>query len=296
MKSLCDNTQIDILQEGIPPDEAVFYDAVAASEVEQLRALSSIAEVGTISSSVSFATLANIFAARDRGRFPDPKRLWLASAFECAAEYEAFKFLAPIEGKTVLQLGGKGTEAVRMMLAGAKSANLVSPVKSELECGHELGRLCGVAIESRVGLAERIPYADESFDVVYSSGSAHHFKTNEAFPEIRRVLKSKGRFAAIEPWRAPFYKLGIRVFGKREKDVHCRPLDRQRVSTFQRVFRVAEVRQSGTLLRYPMIAAGQMGLPISVGVAWRLMRADDFICTVLRLRSLGSCVAILAER
>lgn len=207
-----------------------------------------------------------------------------------------FKFLAPLEGKTVLQLGGKGTEAVRMVLAGAKCAHLVSPVKSELECGQELARLCGVAIESREGLAERIPYSDETFDVVYSSGSAHHFKTHEAFPEIRRVLKSNGRFAAIEPWRAPFYKLGIRVFGKREKDVHCRPLDWQRVSTFQAVFRVAEVRQSGTLSRYPMIAAYQMGLPISVGAAWHLMKADDFICAVFRLRSWGSCAAILAER
>jgi SAM-dependent methyltransferase len=296
MKSLCDDTQIDNLQKEIPPDEAVFYDAVAANEVEQLRSLSSITEVGTISSSVSFATLANICSTRDRGSFPDPKRLWLASTFECAAEYEAFKFLAPIEGKTVLQLGGKGTEAVRMMLANAKSAHLVSPVRSELECGHELARLCGVAIESRAGLAESIPYADETFDVVYSSGSAHHFRTNEAFPEIRRVLKSKGRFAAIEPWRAPFYKLGIRVFGKREKDVHCRPLDWQRVSTFQTVFRVAEVRQSGTLSRYPMIAAYQMGLPISVGAAWHLMKADDFICALFRLRSWGSCAAILAER
>jgi SAM-dependent methyltransferase len=296
MKRLCDGPQIDNLQGGIPPEEAVFYDAVAASEIEQLRSLSSITEVGTVSSSISFATLATIFSTRDRGRFPDPKRLWLASAFECAAEYEAFKFLAPIEGKTVLQLGGKGTEAVRMMLARAKSAHLVSPVKSELECGHELARLCGVTIESRVGLAESIPYADETFDVVYSSGSAHHFKTNEAFPEIRRVLKSKGRFAAIEPWRAPFYELGIRIFGKREKEIHCRPLDRQRVATLTQVFRTSEIRQSGTLSRYAMIAAFQMGLPISVGTAWRMMKVDDFICAALRLRSWGSCAAVLAER
>jgi hypothetical protein len=35
MKSLCDDTQIDNLQKEIPPDEAVFYDAVAASIVSQ---------------------------------------------------------------------------------------------------------------------------------------------------------------------------------------------------------------------------------------------------------------------
>ena len=285
MNPACRSILPDYVRQVIPDDEALHYEAIAAQEIDRLRSISSI-----------FASLANIAFGDNRGDFPEPADLWLASTFECSAEYETFRFFTPLRGKTVLQLGGKGTEAVRMLMAGAKSAHLVSPVESELECGHELARLCRVKIESRLGLAENIPYPDRSFDLVYSSGSAHHFKTEEAFPEISRVLKDEGKFAAIEPWRAPFYKLGIRIFGKREKEVNCRPLDSGRVASLGQVFRMAKVQQFGTLSRYPMIAAHQAGFSISMRVARRVMALDDAVCKVLRLRSWGSCVAILAQK
>ena len=284
------------IRDSIPADERVFYESEAADEISRLASLENITGVASVSLSLSFAGLARIFAAARRDGCPEPKSLWLAATFECPAEYEALSFVAPIANKSVLQLGGKGTEAVKLMLAGAKEACLVSPVESELQCGAELARLCHVEVSCKLGTAEGIPFDDHSFDVVYSSGCAHHFRTVEAFPEISRVLRPGGRFAAIEPWRAPLYSIGTRIFGKRETEVHCRPLTKERLLTLADNFRFHDVRQHGTLSRYPMIALCKLGCLTPLSLAWALFRADDWLCSLLRLRGFGSCAAVLAEK
>jgi ubiquinone/menaquinone biosynthesis C-methylase UbiE len=285
-----------VIRNSIPEDEAVFYENVSSDEVAQLASLNSIDDISRVSSALSFAALARIFKAKAHSTLPDPMDLWCAATFECVAEYEAMKFVAPVRGKTVLQLGGKGTEAVKFMLAGARAAYLVSPVESELSCAKELARLCGVDIECKLGLAEEIPFADEFFDAIYTAGCAHHFKTDQAFPEIRRVLRPGGRFAAIEPWRAPFYSMGIKIFGKREEEVHCRPLTNERLGNLSDYFSFNEVRQHGSITRYPMIAFGKLGLMTPLALAWWITKMDDAFCSLFHLRSYGSCAAILAEK
>jgi SAM-dependent methyltransferase len=48
--------------------------------------------------------------------------------------------------------------------------------------------------------AERLPYEDESFDVVISNYTAHHFARPQiVFEEARRVLNSSGRLAVVMP-------------------------------------------------------------------------------------------------
>jgi SAM-dependent methyltransferase len=291
-----ENLSAVAIRDSIPEDEAVFYENEAAEEVSRLASLKDITGVASVSPSLSFATLARIFMADSRDECPEPKSLCLAATFECPAEYEALSFIAPLRNKAVLQLGGKGTEAVKFSLAGAKEACLVSPVESELQCCKELARLCGVAVSCKPGTAESIPFGDNSFDVVYSSGCAHHFKTVEAFPEISRVLRSGGRFAAVEPWRAPLYSMGTKMFGKRETEVHCRPLTKERVHSLSESFRCHDVRQHGTLSRYPMIALCTLGFMIPLSLAWWLFRADDRLCSLLGLRVYGSCAAVLAEK
>jgi SAM-dependent methyltransferase len=280
----------------IPKDEATFYESEAFDEISRLALLADIADVMSVSPSLSFAGLSRIVAAKDRGSCPRPRSLWLAATFECPAECDALRFVAPLKDKVVLQLGGKGSEAVKLMLAGAKAAYLVSPVESELRCCTHLSRLCGVVVECRLGTAESIPFADDSFDAVYSSGCAHHFRTAEAFPEIARVLRAGGRFAAVEPWRAPFYALGTKILGKREREVNCRPLTSERVRNLRENFRFHAIRQHGTLSRYPMIALHKLGISMPLSAAWWIFRADDLMCTMFHIRAYGSCAAILAEK
>lgn len=58
-------------------------------------------------------------------------------------------------------------------------------------------KLCNVQIEQ--GMAERLPFADESFDFVFSRYSAHHWREPaQALREVRRVLKPNGQLAFVD--------------------------------------------------------------------------------------------------
>ena len=54
--------------------------------------------------------------------------------------------------------------------------------------------------EGRVGFGEKIPYEDETFDLVVCDNVLEHLdRPSEVFNEVRRVLKPGGRFVAKTP-------------------------------------------------------------------------------------------------
>lgn len=97
------------------------------------------------------------------------------------------------QGKKVLEVGfGQGTDLIQFARGGAKVYGIdLTPRHVELTQRR-------FALEGRnVGLvrgdAEILPFADNSFDVVYSFGVLHHTPdTEKAIQEIWRVLKPKG--------------------------------------------------------------------------------------------------------
>ena len=97
-------------------------------------------------------------------------------------------------GERVLEIGaGIGTDLAQF----AKNGAIVSDL--ELSKGHmALARenfdLRGLKGEFVCGDAENIPFADASFDVVYSNGVIHHIpQTRQVVSEIYRVLKPGGK-------------------------------------------------------------------------------------------------------
>jgi arsenite methyltransferase len=53
----------------------------------------------------------------------------------------------------------------------------------------------------------RLPYADESFDLVFSvEAICHAADVYQVMKEVRRVLRPGGRFVTIEPWRRPEFE------------------------------------------------------------------------------------------
>ena len=71
-----------------------------------------------------------------------------------------------------------------------------------MRCRRNAERL-GVRVQTVACDAERLPFADESFDLVLGHAVLHHLPhLDDAFAEFKRVLKPGGRFVfAGEPSR-----------------------------------------------------------------------------------------------
>jgi len=96
-------------------------------------------------------------------------------------------------GKDLLEIGcGLGTDLLEFAQKGARVTGLdLTPAGVAL--AQSRFRLEGVPGNFLVGDAERLPFADNRFDVVYSFGVLHHTPdTRRAFREVRRVLRPGG--------------------------------------------------------------------------------------------------------
>ncbi|HEY5530023.1 MAG TPA: methyltransferase domain-containing protein [Thermoleophilia bacterium] len=271
--------------------EMAFYNEVASQEARD------------IARSESYAAVAPALEASqaERDAFPHPKERWIDSVYDCFAQWDCYRHLSPIQDRLVLQLGGKGTHAVKFLLAGAEEAWVVTPMLGEALCAQALAEEVGVGDRLRciVGVAEELPIRTDAVDAICSGGCLHHMQTEMALPEAARVLREGGTFAAMDPWRAPLYSLGTKIFGRREpaESVFDRPLTKARVEPVWGAFHKAAVVQHGALTRYPLIALSKLGVSCSLSVAWHLGSVDDAVCSfVPRMRGMGSSVAVLGTK
>lgn len=115
-------------------------------------------------------------------------------------------------GLSVLEIGvGLGTDHVQFARAGAKLCGIdltdraVELVRRRLEQE-------GLSSQLQVADAERLPFEDASFDVVYSWGVLHHTPdTTRAFAEAIRVLRPQGRLCAMVYARHAWVPYGLWV-------------------------------------------------------------------------------------
>jgi len=110
-------------------------------------------------------------------------------------EYADF---ASTRGQRVLEIGvGVGSDFIRFVRAGAHATGVdltehsVALVRRRLE-------LEGLSADLQRADAERLPFPDGSFDVVYSWGVLHHTPDSDrAIAEAQRVLKPGGRLCVM---------------------------------------------------------------------------------------------------
>lgn len=276
------------------PQYAEAYEEMAFYTAEGLERL---ADVGRSSSGQD---LSRIMAAGEEAvaRFPEDWMTWIDAKYELAAQLDAYRFLRPAGG-TVMQLGGDGLHALKFLLAGAPRAWLVSPMIGELRFARALAAHCGVAdrFHCVAAVAEELPFGEAAFERVYAQGSVHHWVTGLAIPECHRVLKPGGRFAAVEPWRAPLYGLGTGLLGKRQRDVRCVVLTPDRVQPLLEEFDQVDVEHHWPLSRYALIGLAKLGIKLRRETVWHIGRFDDRIaCRWPSLRDTGSSVAIMARK
>jgi len=100
-------------------------------------------------------------------------------------------------GLRVLEIGpGLGTDHLQIARAGARTYATDLTV-AHLQFTRRRFALEGLVTRLTRGDAERLPFADASFDAVYSFGVLHHTPdTQAAIDEVRRVLRPSG-FAVV---------------------------------------------------------------------------------------------------
>jgi len=116
-----------------------------------------------------------------------------------------------VQGGTVLEVGcgrGTGIEVILRQFGAAHVCGLdLDPAQIE-RARKRLERKYAGQISLVQGDAERLTFANASFDAVFDFGALHHVPTwQKSIAEIRRVLKPSGTFffeevtrAALERW------------------------------------------------------------------------------------------------
>jgi len=272
-----------------------FYNSLGYEHARQIREGDPLEN----SDSAGLRHLGMVAAMPAEERPAFPSRFWLCETIDVAAERDCYQHIGAVAGKRVIQIGGKGLVALLFLLAGASEAILLTPMHGEAQVAVELASRFGLSDRLRcvVGIAEEIPIEDAFIDSCYVGGCIHPMRTAVAFSEISRILVPGGKFAAVEPWRAPGYSVGTKIFGKREPNAYCSPLDKERVSTLGAVFSSARYVQHGSLTRYPSIVAQMAGIVPTVPKAEWIADIDDAICNCIPFaRRLGSGVALLATK
>lgn len=114
--------------------------------------------------------------------------------------YELEPYLLPFArfsdaaGKDALEIGvGMGADHVELAQARPNSLSGLDLTTRAVDHTRQRLRIYGLNSDLRVSDAEQLPFADESFDFVYSWGVLHHSpNTAQAVREIFRVLRPGG--------------------------------------------------------------------------------------------------------
>jgi SAM-dependent methyltransferase len=119
---------------------------------------------------------------------------------------------AQTKGLRVLEIGcGLGTDGAQFARAGAVYTG-VDLTEAAIELARRRFELENLPGEFRVADAERLDFADGSFDLVYSHGVLHHTPdTAAAVREVHRVLRPGGRAIVMLYHRDSYnYRINIR--------------------------------------------------------------------------------------
>jgi ubiquinone/menaquinone biosynthesis C-methylase UbiE len=111
---------------------------------------------------------------------------------------QEFADFASAHGKRVLEIGvGMGADYLEWLRAGALATGIDLSCTS-IDQARRRCELAGFVPDLRLGDAEHLAFADDSFDFVYSYGVMHHSpNTEQCLREAWRVLKPGGQLKVM---------------------------------------------------------------------------------------------------
>lgn len=115
--------------------------------------------------------------------------------YNIQSEIFSFAQFTRFHGKKILEVGiGSGTDFIQWVRAGAKAYGVDLTEEAVRHAKKRLDIYGLSAEEVRVADVENLPYADDTFDLVYSWGVIHHTpNTIKALEELIRVTRRGGK-------------------------------------------------------------------------------------------------------
>jgi ubiquinone/menaquinone biosynthesis C-methylase UbiE len=103
-------------------------------------------------------------------------------------------------GKRVLVIGcGFGDDTLQLAYFGA-AISAIDISAETVEIARDRAEASAVPADFAIAPAEQLPYADQTFDLVYLPDVVHHLDIGAAVREVRRVLKPGGAVLGNEPY------------------------------------------------------------------------------------------------
>lgn len=227
------------------------------------------------------------FTRHDRGTpeyFAEIERRRYASHYHLPELFERLRPLAP--GRRLLEVGcGIGVDTLRLARLGFAEVVGIDLTAVAVRLAARRARREGLGtVRFGVGDAEVLPFADGSFDVVYSFGVLHHTpRIERAVSEVRRVLVPGGLAVVMLYHSRSLVNLVHRLLGlpfesPRNLKDHCPVVYRYRREAARELF--SEFGDVTLRAEYPftygMRAAARLvprGLERALGhrIGWHLM-------------------------
>jgi ubiquinone/menaquinone biosynthesis C-methylase UbiE len=109
------------------------------------------------------------------------------------------KFLGDLNGKRLLEIGsGTGLISVLLAKSGAHVTSFdLSPMS--VRTTKQRAEINDVNIDPLVSAGEHLPFADESFEIIFGKSILHHLDPQVGKLDISRVLRKGGKAVFVEP-------------------------------------------------------------------------------------------------
>ena len=112
---------------------------------------------------------------------------------------DMLRFLKKHSGKRVLEIGCGNGETTIILRKGGFRVTAVDIDRKFIVLAKNKADKLHLKIDFRVMNAEKMKLASKGFDAVVGKGILHHLDPKKAIPEIKKVLKPKGKIFFMEP-------------------------------------------------------------------------------------------------